>query len=164
MQSAHAFGVQSPCLRKVRQQAFRPQDLDIACGERAADQRPVSVHETQDPAHRDLLADNAADGFDLREDTVNQLGAVPAADDQAFHPRTHEPAFDPQPWTSGVLLRVDDVDACRRYSEVVDVRATAGHAAVMEHTARLGLRRIQATLLSSSKRRHATRFTYQQAK
>ena len=66
--------------------------MDITCGERAADQRPVCIYEAQDTVHRDLVTDDGADGFDLLQDPVDQLGAVPAADDQALDPWAQEPA------------------------------------------------------------------------
>jgi len=78
---------------------LRPQHIDVARRERAADQRPVGVDEAQHSAHRQSigprLGKRRAHQLDLLLHAVDELGAVPPADHQRLGPRAHQAALHP---------------------------------------------------------------------
>jgi hypothetical protein len=115
-----------------------PQDLHSAGGEGSADQRPVGLDEAEDAGDRNVVTDDGTHEADLLKDAVDELGAIPATEEQLLGARTEEATLDLERRTAPVALRVDDVDAGRRDSDVVDVGAGAGDAAVVEYSECVG--------------------------
>lgn len=70
---------------------------------------------------------------DLLPDAGDEFGAVASTDDECLSARAEEPALNPQPRSALVALGVDDEHAGRADCDVVEVRATARDASVMEH-------------------------------
>ena len=118
--------------RQTRVELLRPQDLHSAGREGSSDQRPVGVDEAEDAGDRNVVTDDGADEVDLLEDAVDELGAIATTDEQLLRAGTEKTALDLERRTTAVALGVDDVDAGRRDGDVVDVRAGAGDAAVVE--------------------------------
>jgi len=108
---------------ELRVQLLRPQHVDAAGPECAANEGPVRLDETQDPMEGDIGVDSRLDDLDLLQLSVYQLGAVAGSDEELLCPCADDAAFDLELRTPLVLLRVDEPDACRCDGEVVDVRS-----------------------------------------
>ncbi len=67
-------------------ESLRPENVNFAGNERAADQRPVSLDEAERTGHGQIPHDIAYQ-FDLLPHAVDELGAVTATNNNLFDPR-----------------------------------------------------------------------------
>jgi hypothetical protein len=124
--------------RQKRVEPFRPEDLDPAGREGPADQRPIRVDEAEDALYRNVVTDDGTHEADLLKDAADELGAIPATDEQLLGAQTEEATLNLERGTTRVALRVDDVNAGRCDGDVIDVRAGAGDAAVVKYAEGVG--------------------------
>ncbi|CUR58064.1 hypothetical protein NOCA2480083 [metagenome] len=77
----HGRDVEPPLdpFREDAREALRPKDVNATGGERAADQRPISLDEAHRTSYRHA-ADDLANQVGLLQDALEQLGAASAAD------------------------------------------------------------------------------------
>lgn len=97
------------------------------------DQWPVRLEKAQHSCHGHA-PDNRTHPSDLPDDALDELAPVATSDTEAFRARTKHATIHPQLRTlSPVPLRVNDPHTGRPDGDVVDVRARAGDAAVVQH-------------------------------
>lgn len=102
--------------------------------EGAADQWPVGFEKAQHAGHRrHRFSERRTHSFDLDLHSLDHLGAVSSTDTQSLDTRPDDAAFHPLRGTlAHIPLRVDHPDAGRADHDVVDIRASASDAAVMQ--------------------------------
>ena len=117
-----------------------PEDVDAVYRERSADQWPVGFEEAQHSRYgRRALAERRGDALYLRLHRLHELRAVASADAERFTTRSDDATFDAQRGALAyVAFRVNYPHTGRADHEVVDVRASASDAAVVQHPEGVG--------------------------
>src|SRR5439155_23053128 len=116
-------------------QRVRPNDQTGLKLEGLREEFPIAAHEAQHRVHRHVghigTSQRLVDGGPLADETVEQLRAVAAADEETDI--GGQPAADIVLLDSTVvILGVDDPDTTRRHHEVVDVRPLPRTPAIMQ--------------------------------
>jgi len=97
----------------------------------ALTRRKVSLDEAKHPPHDNLVlaqvAERGADDRHLAVQTIDHFRPVPTIDEQLLALKTATHAYSP-----AVPLRIDDEDACRRHSKMIDVAVPARHPTIVE--------------------------------
>lgn len=83
------------CFRHALDEEARPDDVDVVNGERASEERPVGLEETQHARDRDrVVGEHVADALDLPLHAVDEFRSVATVDAERFHTRSEDAAHD----------------------------------------------------------------------
>ena len=126
MRSSDVGGVQRPGRTDHPGGEAGPHHIEVADLERAADHRPIGVDEVQHASdgnvRRAATDECSPHQVDLPSDAVQEIGPVPAADDQPLDPRPeHSAAHLPLRSLPLVPFGIQDEDPGAADSNTVDV-------------------------------------------